>query len=100
MHTLFTLEDRYGITIDETDGEVCLKVDARKNKDAAQLHEMLCAWRQASAMLKASEITQDEYDRWRYHYPEFDTTQRWAKVPSQGLSDMLVEALNEKEEKQ
>ena len=52
MHTLFTLEDRYGITIDETDGEVCLKVDVRKNKDAAQLHEMLCAWRQAAAMLK------------------------------------------------
>ena len=100
MHTLFTLEDRYGVTIDETDGEVCLKVDVRKNKDAAQLHEMLCAWRQAAAMLKAGEITQEEYDRWRYHYPEFDNTQRWAKVPSQGLSDLLVDALNEKEEKQ
>lgn len=95
MHTLFTLEDRYGLMIDEVDGEVRLKVDVRKNKDAAQLHEMLCAWRQAAAMLKAGEITQDEYDRWRYHYPEFDTTQRCAKVPSQGLSDMLVEALKE-----
>ena len=69
----------------------------RKNKDAAQLHEMLCAWRQAAAMLKAGEITQDEYDRWRYRYPEFDTTQRWAKVPSQALSDMLVEALKDEE---
>ena len=92
MHTLFTLEDRYGLHIDEADGEICLKVDVRKNKDAAQLHEMLCAWRQATAMLKAGEITQDEYDRWRYRYPEFDTTQHWAKVPSQELSDMLVEA--------
>ncbi|HCR06857.1 MAG TPA: transcriptional regulator, partial [Ruminococcaceae bacterium] len=27
---------------------------------------------------------------WRYHYPEFDTTQIWAKVPSQALSDALV----------
>lgn len=97
MHTLFTLEDRYGLKIDEADGEVCLKVDVRKNKDAARLHEMLCAWHQAAAMLKAGEITQEEYDRWRYHYPEFDTTQRWARVPSQGLSDMLVEALNENE---
>lgn len=92
MHTLFTLEDRYGLKIDEADGEVCLKVDVRKNKDAARLQEMLCAWRQAAAMLKAGEITQEEYDRWRYKYPEFDTTQRWAKVPSQELSDMLVEA--------
>ena len=43
MHTLFTLEDRYGLQIDEADGEVCLKVDVRKNKDAAELHKMLCS---------------------------------------------------------
>ena len=95
MHTLFTLEDRYGLQIDEADGEVCLKVDVRKNKDAAELHKMLCSWRQAAAMLKAGEITQEEYDRWRYRYPEFDTTMRWAKVPSQALSDMLLEGLND-----
>ena len=95
MHTLFTLEDRYGLQIDEADGEVCLKVDVRKNKDAAELHKMLCSWRQAAAMLKTGEITQEEYDRWRYRYPEFDTTQRWAKVPSQALSDMLIQALKE-----
>ena len=35
------------------------------------------------------------YDRWRYRYPEFDNTQRWVKVPSQELSDMLVEALKD-----
>ena len=95
MHTLFTLEDRYGLQIDEADGEVCLKVDVRKNKDAAELHKMLCSWRQAAAMLKTGEITQEEYDRWRYRYPEFDTTQRWALVPSQALSDMLIQALKE-----
>ena len=95
MHTLFTLEDRYGLQIDEADGEVCLKVDVRKNKDAAELHKMLCSWRQAAAMRKAGESTQEEYDRWRYRYPEFDTTMRWAKVPSQALSDMLLEGLND-----
>ena len=96
MHTLFTLEDRYGLKIDEVDGEVCLKVDVRKNKDAARLHEMLCAWRQAAAMLKAGEITQEEYDRWRYRYPEFDTSGHWRTVtPSQGLSDLLVEAFKQ-----
>ena len=30
MHTLFTLEDNYGLKISEMDGEVCLKVDMRK----------------------------------------------------------------------
>lgn len=96
MHTLFTLEDRYGLHIDEADREVCLKVDVRKNKDAAQLYEMLCAWRQAAAMLKAGEITKEEYDRWRYRYPELDTSGQWHKItPSQELSDLLLADLKE-----
>ena len=57
---------------------------------------MLCAWRQAAAMLKAGEITQEEYDRWRYHYPEFENSPHWAKVPSQELSDTLVEQFRDK----
>ena len=44
--------------------------------------------------LKSGEISKEDYDRWRYRYPEFDTTGHWHKVvPSQGLSDMLVEEL-------
>ena len=95
MHTLFTLEDRYGLYADEMDGEICLKVNVRKNKDAAELHRMLCAWQEQAAKLKAGEISQEDYDNWRYHYPEFDTTQIRAKVMSKGLSDMLMDALNE-----
>ena len=98
MHTLFTLEDIYGVTIDETDGEVCLRVDKSKGKNAVELHKMLCTWRQAAAMVEAGEISREDYDRWRYHYPDYDTTQRWVKVPSQGLMDMLVEALNNPED--
>ena len=95
MHTLFTIEDRYGLHIDEADGEVCLKVDVHKNKDAARLYEMLCSWQKAFAMLKAGKITQDEYDCWRYRYPEFDTSQHWEKVLSQKLSNVLVDAHKE-----
>ena len=98
MHTLFTLEDRYGLTIDELDGEVCLRVNARHSKDAARLHEMLCSWRQAAAMLKAGEISQEDYDRWRYRYPEFSNTPGRVKPISQGLSDMLVDALKKQTE--
>ena len=85
MHTLFTLEDRYGLKINEMDGEVCLKIDVRKNKDAARLHEMLWAWREQVAKLEAGEISQEEYDRWRYHYPEYDSSQIHAKMPPEGL---------------
>ena len=95
MHTLFTLEDKYGVQIDEIDGEVCLRVNMRNGKDAARLREMLCSWRQAAAMLKAGEISQEDYDRWRYHYPEFDTSRRWAKVPTHGLNDWFVKPIQE-----
>ncbi len=95
MHTLFTLEDRYGLTIDELEGEVCLRINVRHCKDAARLHEILCSWRQAAAMLKAGEIGHEDYDRWRYHYPEFDTNQRTATVISQKLSDNLIDQLKQ-----
>ncbi len=51
---------------------------------------MLCAWQEYTAKQEADEISRKEYDNWRYHYPEFDTTMKWVKVMSQGLSDMLT----------
>ena len=90
-----TLEDIYGLTVNEADGDVCLQVNVRKGKEAAHLHEMLCAWKEQADKLSSKEISKEEYDNWRYHYPKFDTTQRWAKVPSQELSDALVEMLQE-----
>ena len=93
LHTLFALEDIYGLMVGEADGEIVLRVNARNNKDAAELHRMLCAWQKQAAKLEAGEITKEEYDNWRYHYPEFNTTQKRAKVMSQGLSDMLVDAV-------
>lgn len=92
MHTLFTLEDLYGLTVSESDGEICLKVDTSKGKDAHELRKLLYAWKEQADKLSSGKISKDEYDNWRYHYPQFDTTQRWAKVPSQELSDALVEA--------
>ena len=93
MHTLFTLEDRYGLEVCKSDDEVHLRVRIQKGRDAAELHRMLSAWGAVAARLKAGEITQEEYDHWRYYYPEFDNTQHWAKVPSQELSDMLLDEL-------
>ena len=47
-------------------------------------------------MLEAGEITQEEYDNWRYNYPKYDTTQKWAKVPSRDLSDVMVKVFKDK----
>lgn len=50
-----------------------------------------------ASKLEAGEITKEEYDQWRYKYPEFDTTERWVKVPSQELSDILIKGLKDEE---
>ena len=96
MHTLFALEDRYGLTIETRDEEVLFRIDPRKGKDAARISELVCAWAVAAEKYRAGETSRDEYDKWRYHYPQYDDTQITAKVPSQELSDALVKALNGK----
>lgn len=50
--------------------------------------------------LENGEISKKEYDEWRYKYPELNTYQRHAKVPSQKLSDYLVQALFDKKKKE
>ena len=44
-----------------------------------------------------NEKALEEYDEWRYKYPELDTYQKRAKIPSQELSDYLVKELTKKE---
>ena len=43
MHTLFALEDIYGLTVSETDREVCLKFSKDRSTDAAELLKMFSA---------------------------------------------------------
>ena len=93
MHTLFALEDRYGLTIETRDGEVLFRIDPRKGKDATRISELVCAWAAIAKKYHAGEISRDEYDKWRYYYPQYDDTQITAKVPSQELNDAMVKAL-------
>jgi Predicted transcriptional regulators len=96
MHTLFTLEDLRGLRVTEVDGEVCIKLDKSNGKTYQEMSQMLFAWLEQAKKLEAGEITKEEYDQWRYRYPEFDTTQRWVKVPSQELTDWLFSDLKDK----
>lgn len=98
IHTLFAIEDIHGARPEVHDAEVHIVFDARRRMLDASVFNALSAWAEQAEKLKNGEISREEYDRWRYTYPTEDTTQRWAKVPSQKLSDMLVAALNEDEE--
>ncbi len=82
MHTLFALEDRYGLRMVSVEGQPALQVDVWKNRESAQLNQMMCAWMEQAEKFRNGEISKEEYDAWRYRYPELDTTQRWARVPA------------------
>ena len=96
MHTLFTLEDRYGLTVENGENGVSLRVDPRRGTDATELFEMLTAWAQQAEKLRNGDINREEYDKWRYNYPKYDAASGYGKVPSQELSDAMVEAFKDR----
>lgn len=70
MHTLFTLEDLYGFRIDKIDGELCIRLDKGMGTNYITMLEMFTAWQEQSEKFKNGEITKEEYDQWRYYYPQ------------------------------
>ena len=68
-HTLFALEDLYGIKINSIDGELCLTLDKSKGITYLSMLDIFSAWQQEAEKLKNGEITADEYNVWRYNYP-------------------------------
>ena len=93
MHTLFALEDLRGLMIGKLDGEICLRLDNSKGTTYLSMLEMLSTWEEQAEKLKAGEITKEEYDRWRYNYPQYDAARNWGKIPSKEFSDALVKQL-------
>ena len=82
MHTLFALEDRRLIRILDADGLICLRAEIFEGgTQAADFEQRLRAWQEQSARYRAGEITKEEYDRWRYRYPEFDDTRIHVAIP-------------------
>lgn len=69
MHTLFTLEDRYGLTVTVLDGQVCLKTDINHPNYSIQLSEDLRSWYEIKAKLTSGIIRVEDYDHWRYSFP-------------------------------
>ena len=87
MHTLFALEDMYGLKIGEIEGEVCLRLD-KSNHSYLSMFDMLHAWQTQAARMENGEISREEYDTWKYRYPELDTFQIRKKVPSQEIGEI------------
>ncbi len=72
MHTLFALEDIYGLKIDKLDDEICIRLDKNRGTSYISLLERFTAWQKEAEKYRNGEISKEEYDRWRYTYPEVE----------------------------
>jgi transcriptional regulator with XRE-family HTH domain len=70
-HTLFALEDLYGFKISRIDGELCLTLN-KYNREARHMLDVFNSWYEEAERLKGGEITEDEYNAWRYTYPRME----------------------------
>jgi transcriptional regulator with XRE-family HTH domain len=95
MHTLFTLEDTYGLVVNEIDGRLCLTLN-KNHKEYSGMFDRLSSWKNEASKCRSGEITKEEYDEWRYNYPALDKSGMWVKVPSEELSDALVNSVKSK----
>ena len=55
MHTLFALEDMYGLKIGEIDGEICLRLDKSDYSTYTSMFDMFHAWQEQAARLEQGE---------------------------------------------
>ena len=69
MHTLFALEDLYGLRIDMLSDEVCIRLDKDNGMEFLTMTEMFTAWQKQAEKFRNGEISKEEYDNWRYNYP-------------------------------
>ena len=73
MHTLFALEDMYGLTIHTSYyGRPCLCVLSPTEPREVSLQEYLEEWCTVKMDLLHGRITKTEYDDWRYNYPRIE----------------------------
>lgn len=68
FHTLFALEDMYNLLPTKIDGTPCLIT--APTQSSAKLAAFIQIWADQMEKLINGEITREEYDEWRYHYPE------------------------------
>ena len=70
MHTLFAIEDRYGLTITKINGQLCLTQNVNHPNFDVHLAERLIEWCDEKTKVDTGSMLFEEYDQWRYSYPK------------------------------
>ncbi|MBR0471021.1 MAG: helix-turn-helix transcriptional regulator [Clostridia bacterium] len=80
MHTLFALEDLYGLKIGCIDDEVCLRLDKTNGSEYLTMLDRFNAWYKEYEKLQNGEISKEDYDQWRYTYPKMEAERSKAEL--------------------
>lgn len=78
IHTLFAVEDIYGLTINSIGGEYVLRINRNAGEKAEELLAAVENWYNIRKQFATGEIDEEEYNRLRYNYP--DTEKKVVKV--------------------
>lgn len=81
MHTLFALEDLYGFRIDTLNDELCIRLDKDNGTEYITMLEMFSAWQKHAEKYRNGDISKEEYDNWRYNYPQSEAKKSKRKKP-------------------
>jgi len=77
MHSLFQLEDLYGLQPQIVDGKVVLAFDV---EPTSAVLSNLGYWSKEFESLKNGAISQEEYDLWRYSFPQLEAERTTEKI--------------------
>lgn len=63
-------------------------------------YDMISTWAEMAEKFSSGEIKKEEYDTWRYQYPDHTKLQGYVQgIMSKELSDMLIEELKKESDK-
>lgn len=80
MHTLFALEDLYGLKIDRLNDEICIRVNRQNGSLYQTMTGLLKPWEEIAHKYRSGEISREEYDHWRYYYPKSESERNEAAL--------------------
>lgn len=81
MHTLFAVEDMYGVSVSKSENGLSLNFEIN-NRSSHQLSDRINDWASATERFSNGEITKEEYNEWRYNYPKIEVERSMEKVRS------------------
>ena len=82
LHHVHHAQWLVAIKLDFSASDTSLKPLDKESKDFLAMAEMFKAWEAKAEQLRSGEITKEEYDDWRYNYPNSDTSGTFKKISS------------------